>query len=74
MGSVITVRVPEELKDNLKKYNLEAAEIARRAWIEEIRKKKIEDAKAAAEKLGEYFSEIGIDQIKKWMEEDRRTR
>jgi hypothetical protein len=52
---------------------VEAADVARRAWTEEIRRRKIEEAKAAAESLGQYFSEIGIEQVKRWIDEDRRA-
>jgi len=74
MASVITVRVPEELKDDLKKYGVEAAEVARRAWEEEVRKRKIEEASLAAQELGEFFSKIGIDEVVKMIREDRDSR
>ena len=31
MSAVVAVRVPEELKEDLKKYNVEPAEVARKA-------------------------------------------
>jgi hypothetical protein len=32
MTVVISVRVPEELREDLKKYSVEYGEIARKAW------------------------------------------
>jgi len=74
MSGVVTVRVPEELKEDLKKYNVELAEVARRAWEEAVREKKLEAARVAAEKLGKIFSEIGTVEIVRTIREDREKR
>ena len=74
MASVITVRVPDELKDDLKKYRVEAAEVARRAWMEEVQRRKMEEAGLAAEELGKFFSRIGIDEVVRMIREDRDSR
>lgn len=74
MSAVVTVRVPEELKENLKKYNVEPAEIARKAWEEEVKKRKLEAAREAAGKLGQLLAEVGTKEIVKMIREDRDTR
>ena len=74
MSAVVTVRVPEELKEDLKKYNVEPALIARKAWEEEVRRKKLKAARAAAKELGQTFACIGTKEIVKTIREDRDTR
>ncbi|MCJ7572683.1 hypothetical protein MUO93_00260 [Candidatus Bathyarchaeota archaeon] len=74
MSAVVTVRVPEELKEDLKKYNVEPAEVARKAWEEEVKRKKLEAARAAAKKLGQIFAGIGTKEIVRMIREDRDTR
>ena len=74
MSAVITVRVTEELKEDLKKYKVEPADVARNAWEEEVKKRKLEAARTAALKLGEYFAGIGSAEFVKSIREDRETR
>jgi ribosomal protein L9 len=74
MSAVVNVRVPEELKEDLKKYNVEPAEVARKAWEEEVKKKKLEAARAAAKELGQYFAGIGTKEIVRTIREDRDAR
>ena len=74
MSAVITVRVPEELKEDLKKYKVEPADVARNAWEEEVKKRKLEAAREAAKKLGEYFADISTAEIVKSIREDRKSR
>jgi hypothetical protein len=74
MSAVVTVRVPEELKEDLKKYNVEPAEVARKAWEEEVKKRKLEAAREAARKLGQLLAEVGTKEIVKMIREDRETR
>ena len=72
--ATVTVRVPEELKEKMKKYRIEAGEVARKAWSEEVRNRELEEAREAADSLGEYFSQFPKGQITKWIREDRETR
>ena len=73
MGTV-TVRVPEELKEKMKKYGIEAGEVARRAWDEEIKKRELDEAREAAAELGEFFARLPKGQVVKWIREDRERR
>ncbi len=74
MSTVISIRVPDETKRDIDRYNIEVSSVARKAIEEEIRKKKLEEAAEAAEELGEYFSKIPEEQVLQWIKEDRRTR
>jgi predicted transcriptional regulator len=74
MSTVISIRVPDETKQDIDKYGIEVSSVARRAIEEEIRRRKLEEATEAAEELGDYFSKIPEEQVLKWIKEDRRTR
>ncbi|HEX9915621.1 MAG TPA: hypothetical protein VGB32_11940 [Candidatus Bathyarchaeia archaeon] len=74
MTTVISIRVPDETKQDIDKYGIEVSSVARRAIEEEIRRRKLEEATEAAEELGDYFSKIPEEQVLNWIKEDRRTR
>jgi antitoxin CcdA len=74
MTTVISIRVPNETKQDIDKYGIEVSTVARKAIEEEIRRRKLEEATEAAEELGDYFSKIPEEQVLKWIKEDRRTR
>ena len=74
MSTVISIRVPDETKRDIDRYNIEVSSVARKAIEEEITRKKLEEATEAAEKLGDYFSTIPEEQVLSWIKEDRRTR
>jgi antitoxin CcdA len=74
MTTVISIRVPNETKQDIDKYGIEVSTVARKAIEEEIRRRKLEEATEAAEELGNYFSKIPEEQVLKWIKEDRRTR
>jgi len=63
MSSVITARVPKELKEDLSRYDVEVSRVVRKALEEEIRKKKLEERKRIAKELGEFFANISEDEI-----------
>ncbi|MGB9759593.1 MAG: type II toxin-antitoxin system CcdA family antitoxin [Thermoproteota archaeon] len=74
MSATITVRIPKELKEELKKYRIEVSKVVRRAIEEEVRKKRIEKTKEAAKELGELFSRLPEEEIVKNIKEARRLR
>ena len=55
MSVTISVRIPKELKEEIKKYGINISHVMRKALEEELGKKKIEEAKEAAKRLGEFF-------------------
>ena len=73
MGTV-TIRVPEELKEKMKKYGIEAGEVARRAWDAEVKQRELDEAREAADSLGEYFSQFPKEKILEWIHADREKR
>lgn len=71
MGSVITVRVPKELKDGLKRYGIEVSEIARKALEDEVRRRQRQELEEMARNLGESLEKILPERIVKSIREDR---
>ena len=71
MGSVISVRVPTELKDDLKRYGIEVSEVTRKALEEEVRRREREELQRMAEELGEFLEKIPQERIVEGIREDR---
>ncbi len=71
MGSVISVRVPQELKDDLKRYGIEVSEVTRKALEEEVKRREREELQGMAEELGEFLEKISRERIVKGIREDR---
>jgi post-segregation antitoxin (ccd killing protein) len=74
MNTIITVRVPSEIKEKLKKYGVRVSDVVRKSLEEEIEKKRLEEAKRAADRLGEFFSKVSEEEIIKSVKEARRLR
>jgi post-segregation antitoxin (ccd killing protein) len=73
MSVTISVRIPKELKEEIKKYGINISHVVRRALEEELRKKKIEEAREAAKRLGEFFSKIPEEDIVKCIKISRKS-
>ena len=71
MGSVISVRVPQELKDDLKRYGIEVSEVTRKALEEEVKRREREELQGMAEELGDFLEKISRERIVKGIREDR---
>jgi antitoxin CcdA len=71
MGSIISVRVPQELKDNLKRYDIEVSEVTRKALEEEVKRREREELQGMAEELGELLEKIPRERIVEGIREDR---
>ena len=71
MGSVISVRIPTELKDDLKRYGIEVSEVTRKALEEEVRRREREELRGMAEELGEFLEKIPRERIVEGIREDR---
>ena len=71
MGSVISVRVPQELKDDLKRYGIEVSEVTRKALEEEVKRREREELRGMAEELGEFLEKIPRERIVEGIREDR---
>jgi antitoxin CcdA len=71
MGSIISVRVPPELKDNLKRYGIEVSEVTRKALEEEVKRREREELQRMAEELGALLEKIPRERIIEGIREDR---
>ncbi|ADX81913.1 hypothetical protein [Saccharolobus islandicus] len=71
---VISVRIPEELKEELEKYNIDEAEVVRRALINEVKKAKAKELEKEAKEIKEVLSKIPIEDVIKEIREDREER
>jgi hypothetical protein len=71
---VISVRIPEELKKELEKYNIDEAEVIRRALINEVKKAKAKELEKEAKEIKEVLSKIPIEDVIKEIREDRDER
>ncbi len=68
---VLTVRVPEKLKKELKRYGINVSEVVRRALEEEIRRKKLEELR---KELVETSKAMRALSKEKWVELIREER
>ena len=73
MSVTISVRIPKEFKEEIKKYGINISHVVRKALEEELRKKKIEEAKEAAKRLGVFFSKIPEEDIVKCIKISRKS-
>ena len=71
MGSVISVRIPTELKDDLRRFGIEVSEVTRKALEEEVRRREREELRGMAEELGEFLGKIPRERIVEGIREDR---
>jgi post-segregation antitoxin (ccd killing protein) len=74
MSTTITVRIPKELKEEIKKYHVNINDVVRRALEEEVRKKKLENAREAAKRVGELFSKLPEEEFVEWIKMVRREK
>jgi len=74
MSAVVSVRIPEELKETLKKYGVKASEVARQALEEEVERRRMEEAKRAAGELADFLEDIPDEEIVRSIREDREKR
>jgi len=71
---IVSVRVPKELREELKKYGVNVSQIVRKALEEEVKCRRIEELKEAAGRLGELFAnkqDEAIDEDIRRMRDER---
>ncbi len=71
MNKMIAVRIPEKLKEEMKKYDLNWSEIIRRAIEEEIRRIKMEEAFKKIIEVRERSKPVKKGELDAWIREDR---
>ncbi|BDC17796.1 CopG family transcriptional regulator [Acidianus sp. HS-5] len=69
---VISVRIPEELKRELEKYNIDEAEVIRKALLNEVKKAKAKELEKQID--DEVLSKIRVEDVVKSIREDRDSR
>ncbi|MFP3233874.1 MAG: CopG family transcriptional regulator [Sulfolobaceae archaeon] len=71
---VISVRIPEELKEELERYNIDEAEVIRRALINEVKKAKAKELEKEANKIRDVLSKIPVEEVTEKIREDRESK
>jgi len=72
--ATVVVRIPQEIKEEIRRYEIQVSTVVRKALEEEIRKKKLEELKKAAGRLGELLAKIPNEEIVKSIRETRESR
>jgi post-segregation antitoxin (ccd killing protein) len=70
----ISVKVPIELKEKIKKLGIKPSNLLRKAIEEEVRSKEVERIKREIEELKPLLSKISIEDATKSIREDREQR
>ena len=65
------MRIPTELKDDLRRYGIEVSEVTRKALEEEVRRRERKELRGMAEELGEFLEKIPRERIVEGIREDR---
>nr|MDO8088312.1 hypothetical protein [Candidatus Sigynarchaeum springense] len=74
MQSTISAKIDEETKKKIKKYNINASEVMRKALELEIQKREQMEFKALSKKAARALEKIGPDEIAKSIRDDRDSR
>ena len=76
MGKYVTisVKVPLELKEKIKKLGIKPSKLIRKAIEEEVRSREVERIKGEIEELKPILSKISIEEVVKSIREDRVQR
>lgn len=72
--TAIVVRVPKELKESFNHYKVEVSEVVRKALMEEIRRRRLEELREVASRLADFFARIPDEEIVKSIKETRESR
>jgi post-segregation antitoxin (ccd killing protein) len=70
----ISVKVPIELKEKIKKLGIKPSNLLRKAIEEEVRSREVERIKGEIEELKPLLSKISIEDATKSIREDREQR
>ncbi|MDT7862741.1 MAG: CopG family transcriptional regulator [Saccharolobus sp.] len=71
---VISVRIPEELQRELKKYGINEVEVIRRALINEVKKAKAKELEGRINEVADILKKIPFEDVVKSIREDRESR
>ena len=74
MSEVLTIRVDKSLKGKIRRYNISASKIARRAIEEEIKRREIQELTDAVIDMKTLLEKIPDEEIIKAIRESRDQR
>jgi hypothetical protein len=72
--AVISVRIPEELERELKKYGINEVEVIRKALINEVKKAKAKELEERINEVADILKKIPFENVVKSIREDRESR
>ena len=70
----VSVKVPAEIKQKLKKYGIKPSKLLRKTLEQEIRKREIEEIKTEIQNLGDALDRIDMADVVATIIEDREKR
>ena len=70
----VSVKVPAEMKQKLKKYGIKPSKLLRKTLEQEIRKREIEEIKAEIQDLGDALTRIDMADVVSTIRTDREKR
>jgi antitoxin CcdA len=70
----VSVKVPAELKQKMRKYGIKPSKLLRETLEQEIRKREIEEIKSEIQELGDTLDRIDMAQVVSTIRADRETR
>jgi post-segregation antitoxin (ccd killing protein) len=70
----VSVKIPQELKDKMKRLNIKASEVLRYAIEEEVRRREAEKLKEDINKLKPVLDKVSMEDVVKSIREDRDNR
>ena len=68
---MITIRIPEELKEEMKKYDVNWSEVVRKAIEEKIRSIRMEEALEKIREVRRRSKPVKKGELDAWIREDR---
>jgi len=70
----VSIKVPAEIKQKLKKYGIKPSKLLRKTLEQEIRKREIEEIKTEIQDLGDALDRIDMADVVATIREDREKR
>lgn len=70
----VSVKVPPELKEKIRKLGIKPSKLLRKAIEEEVRRREVERIKGEIEMMRPILSKISIEDVVKSIKEDRERR
>ncbi|MBC7078335.1 MAG: hypothetical protein ABC505_03275 [Candidatus Methanosuratincola petrocarbonis] len=72
--TTLSVKVPREVKERLERYGIKPSEVLRKAILEELRLREIEELEGKIEELKDDLAKFSTDYVVKSIREDRDSR